>query len=400
MIKTVVLLGGGIQEVAAVKQLQHDGWKVCVVDQNPHCACSEYANCLIISDCNNVERITQEIVAAQSKIGNPKAVFTLTELTTSASIIASALNLKAPSIKSVAISQSKAISKKLWLKKNIPTPAGVIYNKKNNLHTLKKKIKLPCVVKPSIGYGGRGVTIVKKSKSLGKAISAALESSSDGTCIIEDYVEGTLHDGNAFFLTRRRFYPLSISDRFYINKNNLSGKTIGSLPSKLERERQEKFFLVFKKACLALGIDYGPVKMDAIWDGKKFYVLEVAARLHGPRGTLHMIPNAYGKSLLVDVINALSNDQKPNWYFLKPKRVSIYEDVFLNPQSTLLPPNNKGVGSESEIAYLQLLSEKINNGRKNKDYKIHTCIFCYGKDLDSCMAKKGEFKRQLFRTHF
>jgi len=325
MKKIALLIGGGIQELDAIRDLKSSDWLVWVVDRNPSCASAPIADKLIVADGYNAEDIIQALVLSNVNNVKPDVVFTLTELTTSVAIVSHALGIHAPSIKSVAISQSKGASKFLWIKSGVKTPAGIVLK---NYSDLKKtpRFSYPCVVKPAIGAGGNGVSLVKKNSDLKKAVGLAMDISRNNVCVIEDYIEGTLVDGNGFFDRMNKFIPLSISTRLASGQFLIDSGAV--CPTSFSEDEKRKFFQLFETACREIGLVYGPVKIDAIFDGKDFYVLEIAARFHGPRNSLHLIPMAYERSLLKSTLGSMADARSLHWDYNNVKRASMHIDLF------------------------------------------------------------------------
>jgi len=330
--KHALMIGGGIQEVEAVIQLKKDGWYVGVTDRNPNCPCKRYSDYLIVADGKNPEEILREILFYKNNFELPNVIFTLTELTTTAAILSKALGLVSPSIAGVVISQSKGLSKKYWLKNDVSTPMGVVISDINQLYILEEKVVFPCVVKPDVSFGGQGVSLVKSYTKIKDAIKIAMKYSSNGKCVIEKYVVGSLHDANGFFSHDGSFIPISISDRFWSNSISVEGKA--KCPSSIPNSKKKSFFNLFEKACRCIGIEYGPVKIDMMFDGERFYVLEVAARLHGPRNSLLLIPNSYDRPLLPEICNLLIGKDM-EWNIENQKYISIYEEIQISREGTI-----------------------------------------------------------------
>ena len=396
--KHVLMIGGGVQQVEAVRQLKEEGWYVGVTDRNPNCPCKKFADYLITADGRDPESIIQFLLFNKGKSGLPKAVFTLTELTTTAAIVSKALGLPTPSVLGVAISQSKALSKLYWQNAGISSPSGVIVSKNTDMSKLLNKIKYPCVVKPDISFGGRGVTLVENFKELYKALELAIKYSRSDKCIVEEYITGSLHDANGFFSLDGKFFPLSVSDRIWSNKISVEGGAV--CPSNLSTDQQHEFLCLFEKACKALGIEYGPVKIDAMFDGKKFFVLEVAARLHGPRNSLFLVPNSYGKYLLPAVCEAMVKKQRLQWDFSSYKYSSAYEQIIVDKEGKILSIEGiEKVRKMKKIFNIQLFK---NKGDKltipSNSSEVVGYVFAVGNNILECQQEIKEAKATL-RLH-
>ena len=72
-----------------------------------------------------------------------------------------------------------------------------------------------------------------------------------------------------------------------------------------------------EKAARALGADKGPVKADVMRSDfergpGRFYFMEMATRLHGPLGTLHLIPESLGFRPIEAMVYAITGQEVPD----------------------------------------------------------------------------------------
>ena len=306
-----LMIGGGIQEREAVTQLQFAGWIVGVTDRNSDCAAADVADYLLVADGTDAEKIIQCIVLNKQCHGLPEVIFTLTELTTTVSIVSEALGLFGASTLSSAISQSKAASKQIWLEAEVSTPEGQIHKQGDDPEQHRVDSHYPRVVKPDIGFGGKGISVVTDQSELRAAIKKALEYSRSRYCVVERKIPGTLHDANAVFTPDGTFHPLNISDRSWANEISVE-QGIHS-PTSLNQENQAELMGLFEAACRVIGLERGPVKLDVMKEGERFYVLEVASRLHGPRNSVKAVPATFGRPLIPEVMRAIVDTDPPNW---------------------------------------------------------------------------------------
>ncbi|MDP2719054.1 MAG: ATPase, partial [Dehalococcoidia bacterium] len=108
--KSVVMVGGSVQLIQAVKVAQSMGFYVIVTDRNPEAPCFEVADQCVIIDGRDVEGLAAYVMSNKDKYGI-KGVFTLTEMVTSVAVIAEAAGLPGVPIASAVACQNKALSK-------------------------------------------------------------------------------------------------------------------------------------------------------------------------------------------------------------------------------------------------------------------------------------------------
>ena len=90
-----------------------------------------------------------------------------------------------------AVSMDKLVSKQLYERSGIPTPAYITIRRDDSLkiETCLERIGLPLVIKPAKGGSSIGMAIVKTRDSLESAILEAFRY--DNTLVVETYIQGT-----------------------------------------------------------------------------------------------------------------------------------------------------------------------------------------------------------------
>ena len=86
---SVIMIGGGIQEIEAVKTAQNMGLKVIVTDRNPKAPCFDIADICVVADGRDVESIAAFAILNKDRLGI-RGIFTLTELVVSVAVVAQA----------------------------------------------------------------------------------------------------------------------------------------------------------------------------------------------------------------------------------------------------------------------------------------------------------------------
>jgi biotin carboxylase len=108
------------------------------------------------------------------------------------------------------------------------------------------------------------------------------------------------------------FYMTAISDRvFHYEKYHPFFVEVGDvMPTSLSREVQDELYEVTRDAALSLGLTTGVVKGDLVYSERKgVSVLEVAARLGGPRFGTEMVPLSNGTNILKAAIQQAVGDE-------------------------------------------------------------------------------------------
>ena len=175
---------------------------------------------------------------------------------------------------------NKLISKEIFIKSNILTPKHFIINK-NNFKSerlksilLKKKLKLPMVVKPINEGSSLGVKLCKSMQILIKSCKESLKLYDE--LMIEEYIAGqeiqvaVLNQsplGAIELIPKREFYD-------YKAKYTKSAKTKHVMPARLSKINYNKAMRLAKVAHKALNCK-GVTRADFKFFNNKFYLLEI-----------------------------------------------------------------------------------------------------------------------------
>jgi len=300
------MIGGGIQEVPAVKQVQDMGYQVIVTDRNPRAPAFRGAEYCVHFDGNNPIGITSALRSIMQRDGVSIAgVFTLTELFVTASQVADQLGLVGSDIDASERCHHKIQAKQRWLNLGIPTARGCeVKTEEEALHYFHF-FDNDAFIKPDVGFGAQGCKRVQTENELLTEFHYVKAGSG---VLLEEYLAGTVHDVNAVFDKHGTFYPLSITDRHFEGTREIEA----SSPTILQDTEQRDLYNLIKDAACALGITKGPVKADVMCDEHgQFFIMEMATRLHGPLGTLHLIPESLGFRPLDAMLYAITGQDIP-----------------------------------------------------------------------------------------
>ena len=185
-----------------------------------------------------------------------------------------------------AIGINKIVSKKLFEKEKILTPKFIVFQSdemklegktwNNILKKIKKKIGLPCVIKP-VGCGSSvGVTIIKNEKEIKKGIKTALKE--DQRIMIEKYINGK--EITVGILGNKKPKALPVVEivpkkKFFDYQAKYNPKFCDEIvpariPAKIAKKAQRIAQKVYKLiGCKGFG------RVDMILKGEKIYTLEI-----------------------------------------------------------------------------------------------------------------------------
>ena len=334
--KTVMLIGGGVQEVRAVEFAQQLGYRVVVTDRWSDVPCATIADEAYVVDGRDVEGLVSlaSELAAEDRL---HGVFTLTELVTSVSAVAVAAGLPGTSVRSAVICQDKGWAKREWLRQGIATPAGGVVRTRDDARDVLASISSAGIIKPVRGFGAIGVDRVETAEDIDRYFDR-MESAGtySAAWVVEELLDGGSHDVNGLFDAGGLFHPQGIADRRFVPGTFAEHQV--HAPTRLTVEQQDDLYDLLRRSAGAFGIEHGPVKGDAILVGGAFSMLEIAPRLHGPKMSLYALPES-GQDYWSDFLSVITGGpvvglpELPTRYFLSnsipcaPGRISQIKGV-------------------------------------------------------------------------
>ena len=315
--KTVMLIGGGVQEIRAVEFAQRLGYRVVVTDRLPDAPCVAAADESFVVDGTDIGALVSLAGELQTD-GGLQGVFTLTELVTSVAAVSEALGLPGASVASAEICQDKGLAKREWLRQSIETPAGGVVESRGEAHRVFSSLPGPGIIKPVRGFGAIGVAALLTADDIDGYFDD-MPGLPGRAWVVEELVDGASHDVNGLFDGDGVFHPQGIADREFVAGTFAEHQV--HAPTRLTDIQQEDLYDLLRRCAAAFGIDSGPVKGDAILTDGGFMMLEIAPRLHGPKMSLYALPES-GQDYWADFLSVITGGpvvglpDLPTKYFL------------------------------------------------------------------------------------
>ena len=304
MDKYVLFVGMGDWDVPMLNIAQSKGYKTIATNRDKNALSLKEADISILVDGKDAHSILSFIY--QNHLEDKIAyVYTPTELSLTVALVAQSLGIRWHSSTSAYVSENKALMKQKFEQHDIPQPTGFTIAGTQIIPELREGKKY--IVKPSDNLSSQGITIIEGDKEILGAVSYAMKYSASKTVIVEEYIEGTLHDVNGI-ITKDGLIRLGINDK-KVSQPPYAIVIEGSCPSTLSRSLQDEIYTLLEKACYALGLSEGAVKADVIMDSdENMHILELPPRFHGPLGILHLIPHALGINPFAELLNWLNGE--------------------------------------------------------------------------------------------
>jgi biotin carboxylase len=242
--------------------------------------------------------------------------------------------------------------------------------------------KYPYIIKPADSYGSRGITICQNDKELETGYQKAVSVSKTDTAIIERYIDYSYGTELFYTIVNGRIHLTVTADRHTVQ----NGKTTVPLPvaevfpSRHRDDMVDRIDGKIRSMLSGMGIQNGLVLIQALYDGKDYFVYEMAYRFTGEQH-YRLLEKQHGVNLAEMMIkHALGHD------------ISEYDTSLLDDESFTKPSINLAVilnhGTIREISGLE------------KVYKIDEVI-SYNlthKEKDVVSAS-GDYSHMLIRVN-
>jgi D-alanine-D-alanine ligase len=178
-----------------------------------------------------------------------------------------------------AIAMDKLVSKQLYEKCGIPTPAYITIRREDALktETCLERIGLPLVIKPAKGGSSIGMAIVKTRDALEPAIREAFRH--DNTVVVETYIQGieltvgVIGNRDLTALPVIEIIPDSRYEFFNYHAKYLPGASREICPARIDEALTGKAQVFAKMAHRALFCE-GYSRTDMMLSDREIYILE------------------------------------------------------------------------------------------------------------------------------
>ena len=300
--KTLLILGAGKEQVAAITAARAKGIRTLVLDMNRDAEGAGLADEFHAVSTRDREAVLTFVAGYPGKIDGVMTIASdIPHMVSAAAEAAGARHIP----KSVAdLCVHKLNMKERLREGGVNVPAFARVTRLEDLEAFIARVGFPVVIKPVDNSGARGVQRLTQGMDIAAAFTYAQGFAYSGEVIAEKFIsglqistEGLFHDG--------RFHCTGFADRNYTRLDDAVPFMVedgGDIPTVLGEAQKKLVEMEFEKAARALGIDWGPAKGDMIFgeDGKP-YVIEIAARLSGGNFCYDKVPWSTG----VDIVDIL-----------------------------------------------------------------------------------------------
>ncbi|WP_029407168.1 ATP-grasp domain-containing protein [Thiomicrorhabdus sp. Milos-T2] len=276
--KTLLIIGAGHEQVPAIQIAKSKGHKVWVTDYNPSAPGIQYAD--HFAEISTADKEANLALAIEAKIDG---VMTLgSELAVPVvAHICEKMNLNGVSKETALKATNKNVMHDAFKSFSVPSSESQKIENLIELEAFVEKKNWPIVVKPSDSSGQKGIGIYDESSNLEQALIEAIKYSSDGSAIVEEYVNGPEINVTAL-VENGRVHFLSFSHRVTAESPHFGIATAHKSPIGLT----DAMLLDVKNTALAaiesIGLKNGIAYPQIIASPDKgAKILEIAARIPG-----------------------------------------------------------------------------------------------------------------------
>lgn len=384
--KSILMIGGGIQQVPAVARLKSVGYRVIVSDMNANAPAFAEADVCVNIGANDIKSLVSWVLLNQSNL-NIAGIFTLTNYAVSVALVANATDLPSIPVDVAVTCDNKLLMKRKFHEHRfLSAPYSEVKTEVEAIEAFRK-FNATCYLKIVDGFGGKGVAKIKSEDDITRVFNDLQKQSLYPELILEEEITGHYIDTQGVFYDGE-FYPAGDADSYfttnhkdYRNFNPVENYNV--CPSHQPQSLITEAYDMLRDIAKSLKMDFGPVGGDFIVNEKGIYVIEVGPRLHGPNGTLQMFPKAMNIKPLEFMAQVLCNDI-PDPEFVKISRESVALcKVFTSP----LPEITEAGFSSDPLAHDGVFSSHVY---KKADMTITqgsmklsglASVFVYGKDI-------------------
>lgn len=331
--KTLLVLGGGPDQLPGVLKAKEMGIYTIVLDGNLDAHCKSYADEFYSVSIKHIEQIDTFIKEKLNKKVDGVIAFGV-DIPYIISYVANRLdvNYTIP-LESAILSENKFDSKEFMKKHKINIPPYSLISSMEDIKEFTNIHGFPIVLKPVDNSAARGISLLYDLNNINKYYEYALKNSSCKKIMIEKYLDGPQVSTESF-VVNGKIYNIGFADRNYKDMDKFLPNIIengGDLPSIFMSDKHkfqlEKYLEIISKE---LNIKNGVIKGDIVIHNDNLYIIEFALRLSGGNFSTIEIPESTGVDFLKVAIKLhLNLEIDEDELLIKKTNLYLYDINFL-----------------------------------------------------------------------
>lgn len=323
--KTILILGGGVMQLPAIRIAREKQWRVIVADGSEDAPGRELADIFLHVDLKDREAMT-EAAASFRRRGELDGVFTAgTDFSSTVAWVADHLGLPGVDFETAMRATDKSLMRESFARAGVPSPRFLMVTTTADAQTAAGTMTLPVVVKPVDNMGARGIRRVDRAEDIPFAVEAALPLSRSGKAIIEEFIEGPEFSIDAV-IENGKITICGVADRkivfppYFVEMGH-------TLPTQHDHKTVAALLEAFEDGVRALGIANGAAKGDVKLSPSGPVIGEIAARLSGGYMSGWTFPYASGVQPTSAALDIAVGDPAcaldPMWKMVSAERAFI-----------------------------------------------------------------------------
>lgn len=295
--KKILMLGGSIQQIPAIKCAKDMGLHVITCDYLPNNPGHKYAD-----EYYNISTVDKEAVLDLAQKINIDGIvaYASDPAAPTAAYISEKMGLPGNSYRSVDILTQKDKFRYFLKKNGFNTPAAKGYKSYEEAYADIDRFKFPVMVKPVDSSGSKGVVKIYNKQELKKAVEEALYYSRRQCFIIEEFIKkkGYQVSGDGFSVDGKLVFT-SFGNELYSGNGTREYVALGEFwPSLLNSDQKRKIDDELQRLIAKLGMKTCAYNIEVILDERDdVYILEL-----GPRNGGSYIPQLIKYATGVDLV--------------------------------------------------------------------------------------------------
>jgi biotin carboxylase len=307
-VKTVLVLGAGRHQRAAILRAKELGYRVGALDGN--------SNAVARGDAHHFEAVDFSDIPAAVEAARrlaPDGVLTITadRAVPAVAAVAEALGLPGIGSQAARVLTHKVDMRRRLAEAGLPQPRFGSARSLGEALAAVEEVGYPAVIKPADSGGQRGVSRLESAADLEKRFADSLRESPSGEVIVEQFLEGT--EMNAMAIVRDGDVQLlTLSDRLSPPGIGFAVGWIHLYPASLNGNGLAEAEALVHRSVEALGLRTGIAfpQLMAVPDGS-VQVVEVVARIPGGQ-MADLVRHAVGVDLVEVALRLAVGEDVPD----------------------------------------------------------------------------------------
>jgi biotin carboxylase len=278
----LLVVGCGFPQLSLVRAAKRRGWHVVGVDANPRAVAVRLCDAFHEVSTSDVEGLLG--LLAREKIDSITTTGSEVSLKATAEVAARSGMRFYADPETVRRCQDKDAMRAAYSARGVAVPPFARCASIEDARAFARDAGFPLVVKPSRGWGQRGVARVDEPQELERAFDEArAHSASAGLplVVVESWLEGREFSVNGW-IEDGRLVSYCVTERITVPGRKPLGIMIAEVyPSGLTREEEERVVDEARRGAVALGHRRGPCYSQVVLGARGCFLFETAARLGG-----------------------------------------------------------------------------------------------------------------------